>query len=395
VHGHIVPDNHGNQAQDNLNNAVGYIAMDKLLRITERVAEKLPEPLAIASKPKKLEDAFLFGKRVDSLKEWLLNGKVDVAFLSAPCGSGSTTLVELLMAEIGMEACDVDHVDKDFQNLLAESNKSTAGVVVLDGFDSHVGKRSMMIFADHLKTCRKKTLCIGHSDGKSSSSAFSKKWVSFDFSPERKMLPLLQKISSGRVPDNVLDRIVRASRNDIRGAINSVDMYIRRPGSVHSSDDFVCAIESLEKLFSGTCSLNVVHRTFEHEPFVLSGGVFDNYLRSMKTLEDATTISENLCNGDVFSTNYSCMDYFSACAAGYINACTAKKRIKVGTYGLANSKNSNMLANKKKLSAANIARAKDGKTYLRPEDIGLSMNSKLKKPNLIISSYVQLREEHL
>ncbi|AGE49194.1 replication factor C [Acanthocystis turfacea Chlorella virus Br0604L] len=369
--------------------------MDKLLRITERVVEKLPEPLAVASRPTKLEDAFLFGKRVDKLKEWLLDGKTDVAFLSAPCGSGSTTLVGLVTTELGMEVCEVDHVDKDFQNLLAEGNKSTADLVLLDGFDSHVGKRSMMIFSDHLKTSRKKILCVGHSDGKSSSSAFSRKWVSFDFSPERKMLPLLQKISSGRVPDEVLDRIVRASRNDIRGAINSVDMYIRRPGGIHSSDDFVCVIESLEKLFTGTCPLNVVHRTFEHEPFVLSGGVFDNYLRSIKTMEDATTISENLCNGDVLSTNYSCMDYFSACAAGYINACTAKKRIKVGTYGLANSKNSNMLANKKKLSAVNVARARDGKTYLRPEDIGLSMNSKLKKPNMIYSSYVPLQAGHL
>jgi hypothetical protein len=253
----------------------------------------------------------------------------------------------------------------------------------------------MTIFTDHLKTSRKKTLCVGHSDGKSSSSAFSKKWVSFDFSPERKMLPLLQKISSGRVPNDVLDRFVRASGNDIRAAINAVEMYIHRPGDVHTSDDFVCPIESLEKLFAGTCSLNVVHRTFEHEPFVLSGGVFDNYLRSIKTMEDATTISENLCNGDVFSTDYSCMDYFSACAAGYINACAAKKRIKVGTYGLANSKNSNMLANKKKLAAVNVARARAGKTYLRPEDIGLSMNSKLKKPNLIVNSYAPLQKEHL
>ncbi|AGE55683.1 replication factor C [Acanthocystis turfacea Chlorella virus MN0810.1] len=369
--------------------------MDKLLRITERVQEKCVQQLAVTSKPTKLEDAFLFGKRVESLKEWLLDGKTDVAFLFAPCGSGSTTLVHLVAADLGVEICEVDHVDKDFQKLLAESNKSTAGFVLLDGFDSHVGKRTMTIFTDHLKTSRKKTLCVGHSDGKSSSSAFSKKWVSFDFSPERKMLPLLQKISSGRVPNDVLDRIVRASGNDIRGAVNSVEMYIHRPGELHGSDDFVCPIESLEKLFAGTCSLNVVARTFEHEPFVLSGGVFDNYLRSIKTMEDATTISENLCNGDVFSTDYSCMDYFSACAAGYINACTAKKRIKVGTYGLSNSKNSNMMANKKKLSAVNVARAKVGKTYLRPEDIGLSMNSKLKKPSLITASYVPLKQGHL
>lgn len=362
--------------------------MDKLLRFTDRVVEKGPEQLAVASTPTKLEDVFLFGKRVDCLKAWILDGKTDVAFLSAPCGSGSTTLVRLVAADLGVEICEVDHLDKDFPALLAESDKSSAGVVILDGFDSHVGKRIMTIFADHLKNSRKKILCVGHSDGKSSSNAFSKKWVSFEFSPEMKMLPLLQKISSGRVPDDVLGRIVRASGDDIRGAINSVEMYIRRPGSVHGSDDFVCPIESLEKLFSGTCPLDVVHRTFEHEPFVLSGGVFDNYLRSIKTIEDAVTISENLCNGDVFSTDYSCMDYFSACAAGYINACTAKKRIKVGTYGLANSKNSNMLANKKKLSAANVARAKTGKTYIRPEDIGLSMNSKLKKPSLIVSSYL-------
>ena len=101
-------------------------------------------------------------------------------------------------------------------------------------------------------------------------------------------------------------------------------------------------------------------------------------------------ISENLCAGDVFSTNYSCMNYFSACAVGYMNACTSKKPIKVTTYGLANSKNSNMLANRKKLSAINIMRAKDGKSYLHPEDIGLHLNSKLKRPNLIYSSYVRL-----
>jgi hypothetical protein len=193
----------------------------------------------------------------------------------------------------------------------------------------------------------------------------------------------------------VIDRIVRASGTDIRGAINSMEMYIRREGEVQSSDDFVCAIESLENLFSRVSPLDSVHRTFEHEPFVLSGGVFDNYLRSIKTIEDAATISENLCNGDVFSTNYSCMNYFSACAVGYINACTAKKRIKVTTYGLANSKNSNMLANRKKLATVNIARAKCGKSYLHPEDIGLNLNSKIKRQSLICSSYIPLPSEHL
>jgi hypothetical protein len=325
---------------------------------------------------------------------WLLDEKTDVGFLSAPCGSGSTTLINLVVSDLGIEIYDVDHTDKDFQEILSKSDNSGARVVILDGFDSHVGKRSMTILTDHLKKSRKKILCIGHIDGKSSSSTFFKKWVSFDFSPERKMLPLLQKISTGRVPDDVLDRIVRTSGADIRGAINSVEMYIHRAGEVQSSDEFVCVIESLEKLFSRVSPFDVVHRTFEHEPFVLSGGVFDNYLRSIKTIEDAVTISDNLCAGDVFSTDYSCMNYFSASAVGYINACTSKKRVKVSTYGLANSKNSNMLANRKKLSTVNIARAKDGKSYLHPEDIGLNLNSKLKRPNLIYSSYIRLPSEY-
>jgi hypothetical protein len=169
-----------------------------------------------------------------------------------------------------------------------------------------------------------------------------------------------------------------------------MEMYIHRAGEVQSSDDFVCVIESLEKLFSKVSPFEVVHRTFEHEPFVLSGGVFDNYLRSIKTIEDAMVISENLCVGDVFSTNYSCIDYFLACAVGYINACTSKKCVKVSTYGLTSSKNSNMFANRKKLSAINIMRAKDGKSSLYPEDIGLNLNSKMKRPNLIYLTYIRL-----
>jgi len=365
--------------------------MDKLLTITERVREKLPEPLAVASRPSRPEDAFLFGKRADCLKAWLVDGKTDVAFMSAPCGSGATTLVSLIVTALGVNAFYVDHVDKDFQSSLAESNNSNADVVILDGFDSHVGKRCMTILADHLKTSRKKVLCIGHTDGKSSSNTFFKKWVTFDFSPEVKMFPLLQKISAGRVSDDVLDRIVRASGSDIRAAINSMDMYIRHPGDIQGSDDFVCVIESIENLFSEVSALDAVQRTFEHEPFVLTGGVFDNYLRSVKNIADVTTISDNLSSGDVFSTDYSCMDYFSACSAGYINACTSKKRVKVSTYGLTNSKNSNMLANRKKLAAINTARARSGKSYLHPEDIGLHINSKLKKPGLICSSYSQPR----
>lgn len=356
--------------------------MDKLLTFKERPVVKLCESLCTKSKPTKSSDAILYDEKiVKRLETWLKDGISDTGFVYGQCGSGVTTLVTLVLKELGINACFVDHTEKNFQESLNQAYISPCDIVILDDFGCHVGKKELTILTDNIKNYNRKTLCIGN-DRKT--EKITTKWKIFEFPPpsNKIIVSAMKKIAAGKVPNEVIERIVRAKPSDIRAGINALEMYIIRPGIVDTGDEFIDSIESIESVFSKTIPYDVLRKKFEHEPFVVSGGIFDNYLRGINNLEDVHVISENLSCGEILSTDYNNLEAFVACSSGFTNICSSKKNIKVKTYGVSNSKNSHMLANRKRIALFNAKRAKKGETALSAVDIGLNISTKTRTGNV-------------
>lgn len=291
-------------------------------------------------------------------------------------------MLNLLAREFDIPMYYVDHTAKDFATLLEESNAADCALVVLDGFDSHVGKRGIDTVVSHVKTATKKLLCLGHEERKSTSNAFAAKWKQFRFSvSSSKMLRVLRDVAKERVPNDVLERIVAASPTDIRSCINSLEMYLLRPSDVSCRDEFVDVIDAIERVFSGYGSFDALYKTFEHEPFSMASGVYENYLRSVQDVRDLACISDNMSAADVISTEFDSVTRiaaFCACSSGYVHVCENKKEVRVEKYGTLFSKNALRLANKKRLVQYNTRRAAKGSSPLCAEDIGLRLSFKIR-----------------
>jgi len=364
--------------------------MDKLLTIVERPKESRPLPLAMASAPRRAIDCVLHDDTVvKKLRDWLLDRKTDAGFVTAPCGSGLTTFVNLLIHELCMVSHVVDHTAKDFAALLEESNTVECDVVILDGFDDHVGKRIIDAVVAHVRTASHKLVCMGHGGRKSTSNLFASKWKKFHLvTSSKKTLAVLELISGGRAPKDVLRRIAATTPTDLRACINSLEMYMFRPGSdVETRDEFTDVIDAIERVFSrsGYGSFDSLYKTFEHEPLSIAGGVHENYLRSVKRIEDVCVISDNMSIGDVFSLAHEDFTHRIACcvcSVGYTHSCEHKSEIRVDKFGTAFSKNALRLANKKRLAAHNTKRAAKGLQSLSAVDVGLNMTVKLRTSRL-------------
>jgi hypothetical protein len=292
-------------------------------------------------------------------------------------------LIGLLVQELGIVSHPVDHTAKDFQALLEESNTFQCGLVIVDGFDSHVGKRIIGLLTDHAKTSTHKILCIGHQERKTTSNSFAAKWKHFHFGVPKSMVAALATIAAGRVSDDIVKRIVRSSPSDIRSCINMLEMHLFRPGEISSRDDFVDIIDAIERVFYQHTPFDNLFKTFEHESLVISGGVHENYLRSVHDIDDVAKISESMSASDVIlDKDFTNVMAYCASSVGFVNACETKKKIKIEKYGTVLSKNSQRLATKKRLSAFNFKRMEKGQQPLTAEDIGLHMGVKMRTGKL-------------
>ncbi|AGE56324.1 replication factor C [Paramecium bursaria Chlorella virus NE-JV-1] len=338
-----------------------------LLTIKERPQKTVRVPLAILSAPKKIEDAVLYNEKIVSrLKTWLLDGNNDSGILTAACGSGATTLLNLVVADLEISAIFVDHTEKNFQELLATTNAMKCDVVIIDGFDSaSAGKRSIDIVKEHAKKSTRKLLCIGHRERKSSSNSFAAKWKHFHFDD-----PSFERMKSVLIAIadvDIVDRIIRSSPTDIRSCINALEMYLVRPGEISTSDEFVDVIDAIECVFAEITTFENVYRIFEHEPWSIASGVYENYLKSVASLDDIAKLSDSFSAGDVVDSR-DVTFALCACTAGFANIVSNKKKIRVEKYATTSSKNAQMFATKKRISLKNFKRQKAGEQALSPVD---------------------------
>jgi hypothetical protein len=366
--------------------------MDKLLTISVGPKDERPVSLAISSAPSTSRDAVLYDDAlVGRLRAWMVDGDTDAGFMSAPCGSGATTLIRLLMSETGVAYHEVDHTAKDFQKMLDDSNKIHCDIVVVDGVDSDNGKRIVGIMKDHRKTSAHKMLCIGHRSRKSTSNAFAARWKHFHFDAPKTtvMMTALTSIVAGRVSDDDVRGIFRASPTDIRSCINSLEMNMIRPsGDSSSRDEFVDVIDAIERVFSRRLTFDELYNLYEHESGAIALGCHENYLRgvgNVRAISDITVsakiaravsdIAESISASDTMKMgdDFVMLPAFCACSAGFLNVCDYKNPMRVEKYGTVISKSAQRAVRKKKIDGQNLRRLKMGCQALPASDFGFNL----------------------
>ena len=342
--------------------------MDKLLIIREKHIVKVRLPLAIESQPTTSYENASYCPMVEDFRAWLNDGNADAGFVSGGTGSGITTLVKTMFKESDIDPHHVDHMAKNFMELLQDSSKISKSVkgkkivVVIDGVDSTaVGKRIIGILSDHAKMSGKhKVVCIGHREKKSTSNDFSKNWVIFDIPiPNDEIIfEKLKHISRGRVSDVVISNIVKqTSAGSIRACINALEMQILNPsGQIDSVDTFVDGMDGIEYIFQNDeNSFEKLYKIFEQEPWMIKNGAFENYLKFFTSIDVVARIADSMSISD------SLFDYpdadltYPECAftVGDIKLATKTKRAVISKFGTLWSKTNYQKINAKKLK--NIA----------------------------------------
>ena len=337
--------------------------MDKLLTVREKKSEKVKLPLSIESEPKSSKDNVSYCPRVEDLRAWLDDGVTDAGFVSGGTGSGITTLLKTMFMESVIDPHHIDHMAKNFTELLEDSGKiakSIKGkkvVVVIDGVDSTaVGKRLIGIIYEHAKKSGKhKFVCVGHREKKSTSNDFAKNWTVFDIpTPSDDVIfEKLKHISQGRVSDAVIAKIVKQTpAGDIRSCINSLEMQILNSSDkIDSMDTFVDGMDGIEYIFQNDDnSFEKLFKIFEHEPWMIKNGAFENYLKFFTSINVVARIAESMSISDSLF-DYPDMEMtYPECAftVGDIKLATKTKKAVISKFGTLWSKTNYQKINAKK-----------------------------------------------
>lgn len=336
--------------------------MDKLLTVREKKVVNVRLPLALESEPKSSYENASYCTMVENLRAWLNDGVADSGFVSGGTGSGITTLLKTMFRESDIDPHHVDHMAKNFTDILQDSikiSRSIRGkkiVVVIDGVDSSVGKRILGLLYDHAKTAgTHKLLCIGHQEKKSTSNDFTKKWTIFDIPTPNDgvIFKKLKHISRGRVSDAVVAKIVKQTpAGDIRSCINSLEMQILNPSDkIDSMDTFVDGMDGIEYIFKNDeNSLEKVFKIFEQEPWMIKNGAFENYLKFFTSIDVVARIAESISISDSLFEYPDMEMTYPECAftVGDIKLATKTKKAVISKFGTMWSKTNYQKINAKK-----------------------------------------------
>lgn len=337
--------------------------MEKLLSIREKKFTNVRLPLAIETEPKSSVENASYCPMVEDLRAWLNDGMIDSGFVSGGTGSGITTLVKTILDESNIDPHHVDHMAKNFTELLEDTNKISRSikgkniVVVIDGVDSTaVGKRILGIITEHVKSTGKhKIVCIGHREKKSSSNEFAKKWTIFDIPiPKDEIIfEKLKNISKGRVSEIVITKIVKQTpAGDIRSCINALEMQLMNPSDkIDSVDTFVDGMDGIEYIFQNDeNSFEKLFKIFEQEPWMIKNGAFENYLKFFTSINVVSRIADSMSISDSLF-DYPDMEMtYPECAftVGDIKMATKTKKATITKFGTLWSKTNYQKINAKK-----------------------------------------------
>ena len=208
---------------------------------TAHCSKSLPE----ACRPRTSLGVLFPDVEVASLRAWMAGrATTGPALATASAGSGLTTLVQLLLAETGLESvwigCGTQRVKALLQNAGANPLSVTMRrkMIVIDEFDA-LASGDASAAADAIAFARSHpplpVLFLSHATRSQKTLEFAKTWPRFAFArPSRPVLAAYLQTVAARhgiaLPEGAVDTLARDVRGDVRAALAAMDLARRGPG---------------------------------------------------------------------------------------------------------------------------------------------------------------------
>jgi hypothetical protein len=240
---------------------------------------------------------------VASLRAWMASGARGPALVTAGPGSGLTTLLALLVREVGLDAVWVGSATPRIKQLLQQAGASPVSVtlrrkiIVVDELDA-LAAGDAMAMADALAFARSApplpVLFASHATRSQKSLEFARAWPRFALG--RPAAPALAAYLGGvarkhGVPadEGALRALADRVRGDVRAALMALELVRGGGGDgaaaavVDVKDERADGLDLAEAILRGERGATVPEclRVFGMEPAVVPMGVYENYLSSL------------------------------------------------------------------------------------------------------------------
>jgi hypothetical protein len=343
---------------------------------------------------------------VQALRAWMASGNTGPALATAGPGSGLTTLIALLVSEVGLEAVWVGCATPRLKALLEQAASSPVTVtcrrkiIVVDEIEAMAagGDTSPLSEATAFARCNPPVpmLFAGRATRSQKSLEFAKKWPQFSLgrpSAARVAAYLAAVSRQHGIPatEAALAHLASAARGDLRAALIALDMHARAPrpsaagpGDVpaHDKDEATDALDLVEAVLRGERGRTVQDclKIFGMESAVVPMGLYENYLASLGPQDAGAAFdaAEGFSQADVLDRHlyarqaWDNLEAYGVCcvAVPSLSLCRRRRRPPPPSFGVTKfgtvwSKVYNMCAKTKHVRAINAALAEAG---LQPHD---------------------------
>lgn len=275
--------------------------------------------LADRHAPRTSLDSLLGAVEVASLRKWLAAESAPgrVALVLGSPGSGVTTLLTLLVRELGMEPVWARAATPRLQAFLGDSGTSHTAVngkrkvVIVDEYDVIVGDGAASVdVASFLKRRpAAPVVLLAHAvRSAKTSDAAGKGAAKFVFQRPSwavvaRRLAKICELDGIDASAAQLEALARTVRGDVRGALAALDMYARKP----------CRAETIEVRDVGEEGLDVVDallagpavpvtealRLYANDAAVVSNGLSENYTDAAADIEACARMADAFSDADV------------------------------------------------------------------------------------------------
>lgn len=283
----------------------------------------MQEPLVAACRPRTSLGCLYPEAEVACLRAWMRSHAAGPALATAASGSGLTTLITLLAREAALETVWVGCATQRVKALLTAAGANPVSVtlrrkiIVVDEVDA-LGSVEGGVMADVLAFARSgpavPVLLAAKATRSQKSLEYAKGWPRFDLgrpSPAA-LRAYLRRVADEHgvgADDDTVTGIVRATRGDLRAALNTLEALRMGGGGEcqdlarHVKDETDDSLDLVEAVLRGERGGDVMDCLKVHAmgSAVVPMGLYENYLGALgkDDLAAAAAVSQAFCDADV------------------------------------------------------------------------------------------------
>ena len=358
--------------------------------------------LADRHAPRTSLDSMLGAVEVASLRAWLAAESAPgrVALVLGSPGSGVTTLLTLLVKELGMEPVWARAATPRLRVFLGDSGTSHTAVngkrkvVIVDEYDVIIGDAAASVdVASFLKKKPAAPVVLLAHTARSTKTSDAAGKTADRFLFQRPTWPAVAKrLAKICEADDIdasaaqLEELARTVKGDVRGALAALDMYARKPctaTTIEIRDVSDEGLDVVDSLLREAVPVTEALRLYANDAAVVSNGLSENYTDVAADIETCLRMADAFADADVIDEKifarqaWELLDVHAVFAVAapvmelhrFGDARPSKKQVE--KFGTVWSKMYNACAKQKNVRAIRMWRAEAGLVDAPAQDLAL------------------------